>query len=568
MAGRHRYMAADSPYFLERDAAAAANYEAQVRMQQRQRARDHSRYEDDEDLALSHYGCACHVEDLGRTSPGYAGWDRGLYPPVEHRYDDMDPQESGRSERPYHGPLPYDAADEELGFGRRRRRPIYSPPLYHAANDDYFFNEDRSGDFRGHGLGNDRYLFYARDAGMDELDEGSFRDMDLGPRNLHSRHGLRGSHDMSRDHLSGLAPRARRAMESRLCYQDDELDILPREGRRGFGLAGVSEPGPYCTEYHFEDDFEYDSIDGNFRQARWGRRPCLTGYRSDLDFRSVDDDIGYDFAREFRAPTAAEIRHRASFFQTHDGLDVEDREWERREAQVQQRYTEEDFEIEDIARRVRDRRRHMPRTVEPHPADDLSDGDIEGFNRGGCGNPFRPRQAGTHQNTRANGNAETSRGRSQQAPPAYVCVTPAQVTARAQDELANNVDRPLVAGAVAKNANLYPVTATVVDNTAKGAAKELPRGQNCAQGPIDHADIGGNTRHRPRAGANSNNPRAARATREVPIDSAHTSRAEVGDDDRSDSSDSGSDTPDEGVDTAGDSSEGSEILQSFIHITL
>lgn len=363
----------------------------------------------------------------------------------------------------------------------------------------------------------------------------------------------------------------RRAVEPRLCYHADELDILPREGRHGFGLAGVSEPGPYCTGYHFEDDFEDDNIDNNFRQARWGRRPRLTGYRSDLDSRSLDDDIEYDFARDFRAPTAAEIRHQAFHFQTHDGLDAEDRERERREAQVEQRYTEEAFGIEDVARGVRDRRCQMPRIVEPHPADNLSDGDIEGFTRGGRGNPFRPRQAGTRQNPRANGNAETSRGRNQQAPPAYDSMTPAQVTARTQDERADNVIRPPVAGAVAKTANLYPVADAVVDNTTQGAAKEVPRGQNHLQGPIDHAGIGGSTRHRPRANTNSNNPRAARATRELSVDSAHTPRVEADDKGSSDSSDSGSDTPDEGSETSGahhDNSEGGDILQSFIHITL
>ena len=535
-------------------------------MEQRQLAREHSRYENDEDMALSHYGCARHVEDLGRDDPGFVTWDRGFYPPVEHRYDDMDPLESGRRGRPYHGPPPYDAADEELGFGRRRRRLNYSPPPYHAANDDYFFNEDRSGGFRRHGLGNDRYLFYARDAGMDEFDEGSFRDMNLGPRNLHSRRGLRGSHDMSRDHLSGLGPRARRAMEPRLYYYDDELDIEPRESRHGFGITGVREPGRYCTgcrfeddfEDNFEDDFEDDDVGDIFREADRGRRPRLTGYRSDLDFRPLDDDIEYDFAREFRAPTAAEIRHRAFVFRTHDGLDAEDRERERREAQVEQRYTEENFEIEDIARRVRDRRRQMPRTVEPHPTDNLSDGDTENFTRGGRGNPFRPRQAGTRQNPRANGNVDKSRGRNQQAPPAYDSVTPAQAAARMQPGLANDASRP-------------PVTAAIVDNTLQGAAEKVPRGQEHAQGLIDHADIGGSTRHSPRANTNSNNPRAARATRGVPIDSAHTSRAEVGDDDRSDSSDSGSDTPDEASETFGardDNSEGGDILQSFIHITL
>lgn len=570
MAGRPRYIAADVPYLLERDAV--ANDTARPHMEQRRFAREYDCYEDDEDLEPSYYGNARRGEDLRRVDRGLTSRDRGFYPP-----HDLGQPEPARRARPYHSPPPYDAADEELAFSRRRR-PTNYPPTYDALDDESILEHERRGSFRRPGLTDYQLPLHLRDMGLDDLDGRSFRNMNPGSRNFDSRHGLRGSRDMGPDHLVGREPRVRRGMEPPwLDDYHDGFDMGPRGSRHGFGTAGVREAGRHRTVHHFEDD----DINGEFGEAPRGRRPHLTVHRSDLDFRPGNDDIEHDFRGEFRAPTAAELRHRRFVAQMHDELDAEERdaevrEWERREAQIEERSTKMDVKMENTRHGLRNRRVRKPRAAGVHPTDNSLDDDIAEVTYGRRGYAFRPRQTGNQQNLRANGNIERRRAHPPHEPPTYDSLTPTQVTARSQAKanrrpvtgpVAQSVNPQHVAAAVPSNTETHPVEKVVAAFTTD---EEASRGQQSAQGPIDQANNGGTARH----GAGSRThpaPPPRSMTRGLSADSAHTSRAEVGDNGSSDSCDSDSDTPDEGSEIAGardDSLTGDEVLQSFVHIAL
>lgn len=548
MAGQPRYTAMDVPYLLELDTT--ANDTVRVCMPQRRPAREHDRYEDDEEMTPPHYGQSRRGKNLRHVGRGLASQDRDIYPSLEQQYNDLGPAEHGRRGRRYPSPPPYDAADEELEFDRRGRRRNRGPTSYDEADDGFIFDDELHGDFSRHRLRSDRLPFPARDMGMGHFDQCSYLDTNLNPRSLHAPRGLRGSRDMDVDYLSGLRPQVRRGMEPRLNNYDsfpdnydDYFDMGRRLDRRDLGRAGR-----YRTEYCFQDDFDDDHLQDSIYEARHRLRNRLRGYHpSDLSIQSVFDDYRDEFTGEIRAPTAAEIIHRAFLIEMHHEFDAGDRERERQEA--------EDFEVHDIGRDLPDRRGRMPRVAGPRPAD-IWDGDVE-FHRVRRGDPSQPHQAGNRQSPpqdpRANDKVDRSRGRNQQAPPSYDSVTPAQVAARVQAELANDANHPAVAAAV-----------------AYATAEEVPRDQQHAPGRVAHAKIRGAPRHG--AGAINNPNNLSAAPRETSIDRARPSPAEVGDHGRcSDSSDSGADTPDDGSETSragDDNSEGGAFLQSAIHITL
>lgn len=590
------------PYLLFRDRA-AINV-ARARMEQRHFAHEYGRYEDDEDLTLPHPG---HGEDLSYIGFRLADQSRGFYPPLQHQYVDLDPLKPDQRGIPYWGLSPYDVADGELGCVRSGCPANHNLPSYGGAYDASFFDVEPYGRFRRDGFGQDWLRFHTRDIGIGEFDEGSFRDTNASPRNPHSRRGLRGNRDMDLDHLGGQEPRVKRSMEPRLDNYDDDFDMGPREDRREFGRAEVRAAGRCSTGHRFEGDFEGDDLEDNFREARRGLGSRLTGYRSNLafgavvdddsenehfrnvqEFGSVDDNIEDRYTGGLRAPTVAETNHWLSLGQMHEEFDAEELRAEPRkqqDAQTEERYTT-NFENKNVGRGLRDRRGRMPRAAESHPVDNSSDDDLE-FPRGVRGNSLRPRQAGNRQtpqqipsaNDNGNGNGkgdvEKLRGGGQQGPSSYDSVTPTRVAAPIQTERAN---RPPVAAAISDNANPRPVAATVAHNTAKDAAKEVPRGQHHAQGAITQAKDRSTARDGAGVIDNSNNldtapPPPLRAARKAAVDSLHTSRAEVGDSGHSDSSDGGCDTPDdddsETTRAGGDNSEGGgDVLQSFVRITL
>lgn len=596
MAGRPGYAAVDVPYLLERDAA--ANNATRPRREQRRLAHEYSRYEDEEDLApvqrgfyphLNHQysgldpvGARSRYEDDENLAPVQ---DRGFYQPLNLQYNDLTPRCYGLCGCRFHTPSPSDPADEELDYGQRARRPTHDPSPYDDAFDDVsILDHERRRGTRRHELGNHQLPFYARNnMGVDDFDEESFRDMSLDPRSPRYQRGFRESREMDPTHLYGLDPRARCRMEPHRDDYNDDIDMGPRGDRRDFGRAGVRGAGRYRTEYRLEGDFEDDDLEDRFRAPHRHHRQRLTGNRSDLDFQSVDDDIEDEYTRDLRAPTAAEIRHRRSLVQMHtelaEELDAEDQERERQEGLIEERHTEEDFEIDDVGRGLQNRRGQRSRAVGPRPTANISVDDLEDFPRGRRGSSFRPPEVGSRRNPRqhsgANGNVERFTGRNRQAPPSYDSVTPTQVGPRTQAELASDANRPPDAAAESDNASSRAATAAAAENTSAGAIKEVPRGQQHAQGPINHAKNEDNTRDGARAIDNSSNIDTVtpqrRTAQTLSVGNARTPRAEGSENGDSDSSDSGSDTPDEDSETSGvhdeDLGEG-DFVRSFIHIEL
>ena len=554
MAGRPRYTAADVPYFLERDTI--TGNAARPRREQRRPAREPSRYRDDEDLIPLQ--------------------DRGFYPPLSHQFNSPNPQEPSRRGRQYHAPSPSDSYDAETEFGRCGRRSTHCPPLYDdAVDDESIFDHERRRGFRRHDLGNDRLPLYARRMEMDDFDEDIFRDMSLDPRNPRYQRGIHGSRDRDLNQSYGLEPRVTCGMEPHLDEFDSNLDMTLREDLLDFGRAGMRSAGRYGTRHRLEDDFEDGILEDDSLASRQHRRSHLPGDRSDLDFQFVDDDIEDEYTGGFRAPTAAEIRHRQFLVQMYGELDAEeldakDRKQERQEALIEKEY-EEYFESDDVGRWLRDGRGQIPRAAGPRPATNLSDSDIDEFPHGRRGHLFRPREAGNRQtprqNPRANGGVERSRDRNQQAPPSYDSVIPAQLHTRTQAEPDSDANHPLIAAAVPDNAKSHSVAAAIANKAAEATAERASKND-------PHAKLGRTAHNGAKAIQNRNNLDTAppqRAAHKVPLDSEHTPRAELGVNGQSDSSDSGFDTPDEDSETSGARDEdlgGGDFVQSFIRITL
>lgn len=679
--GLPRNKAAGLPYLLERDAP--TNSAEQRRLAQRLFASQYyNRY--DEDLALPHYGHAPRGEIHRRADLGIANRDRGFYPPSEPWYNDLDSLEPGRL-HPYLGRRLSDSTDDDMDLDRHGRRFSRGPTSYDVACDRSLFDNERHGDYRGYGFGNSHLPFQARDMETRDFDEGVFRALDPNIRNLHSPLGPLGSQNMSLDYWIDPGTGHKWRRDPALYHldgdsdddadddSDDSLHLAPRRDSRDFGRVGVQAAGRFDLDYHFDDGFEDDDIEGNFRETR---RPRHDGHRSDVDFRFVDDDIGDNVNRASRASTAARSRYRAFPAKRHGGLfsygvdtenrkrerensqaaarymeedsdiediarglldrfgqttratrhrstaslpdtDVEDsmrgrrghpfrprcagnrseldyrfsvdesddkssgdfriptaaerrrllhliqghgaidtehreREWQRKKAQIEERFAKYFSGMQDISREPRDKRGQMPHTAGSRRTADLSDDDLDESPRGRRGRSFRDRQGRNRQTSPQSARASVKdsssarRTDTKQAPPSYESVTPAQVTARAQAKQSGERHPTSVASALSKNAysQPHPTAPVVAERTLEGATKDMPPGQQQAQTDVSQAKNG---------------------------EIAHDGAGEESDNDSSDSSDSGCDTPDEDSETscAGDENvEEGAVLQSLIHITL
>ena len=578
MAGRPRYTAADVPYLLKRDAM--ANNAARSRIEQGRLTRLHDRYEDDDDPAFLQYGHTRREEDPRRANSGVAPRDRGFYPPPEPRYHDLYSLEPGRCAHSYPGRRPSYSADDESDFDRHRRHSIRGPPVYDAAGERPVFDDGRLGSFRGCGLGNDQLPFHARDMETRDFDEETLRATDPDLRYSHPPLGPLGSYDIGLDHSSDLESRARPSICPSLYNYYDDFDLEPRRNVRDFGRAGAHTFRQFYPEYHFDDD----NLDKNSRKNRQSHRPRRARHQSDFDLRFLEDDSEDEISTKSRVPTAAERRRGDFLVRRHGGLDAEeldagDRAQDRWEAQVEKRYTEEDFDMEETARGRRDRRSRKPRTTRPDRAAILSDVDLEDFPRARRGISFRPRQPGRRRsprrNPRVNVNVDRSAGRTRtrRAPLPYDSVTPTQVADDAHRPpvaaaAAGNADHYLVSAALSPRGDRRPLVAAVVDDTPKGVVGQVPHGQRHVQGPIVQAKNKGTAHDGTRITINPKNH--VSTPLRASVHSAHALPTEESDDGHSDSSDSGIDTPDSGYETScpDDDNANGDVLQSFIHISL
>ena len=584
MDARTRYTAARLPNLPGRDAL--TNRTAQLHMEHRRLASLLDRYKDDEDLSLPHCGSARHRENQRHVDLGFANPDRGFYPPSRPQYNDLDSLEPGRH-RPYHGRHLSDSVDEESDFDRHRLRLHRGPPRYDTADDWSVFDDGRHGSFRG-------WPSPASDMETRDFDREIFRAVDPGLRFSHPPLGSLRSRDIELDRLEDLQTRLRRSAYPISYPTYDGFGPDPSMGSRDLGRVGTHATGRFHSEYHYDGDFEEDDLDENFRDIPSTSRPPRAGHCSDLDFRFFDDDsedkpsqelrdipstsrppraghcsdLDFRFfdddsedkpSQELRAPGVTGRRHRLSPAQIHDGIDAEeidadDWERERQEAPIGKRYTDEDPGIDEIANvHLQDRRGRVPRVARPRPTAKLSDDNLEESPRGRRGRPFRPHQAANRQTsrrsrrTKVKSDSPAGRTDTQQAPPSYDSVTPAQVTARVQSQQSGNPHHTPVAPALPNNtpSRPQPTAAVIADKIFETTAKEILHSQQQFLDSISQAKTG-----------------------TIPRDSAAGVET---DNDRSDSSDSGCDTPDEESETsrAGtENSDGGDGLQTFIHITL
>ena len=359
--------------------------------------------------------------------------------------------------------------------------------------------------------------------------------------------------------MRDLEARLRRSAYPSFYPTYDGLDPDPSIDSRDFGRVDTRATGRSHSEYHLDDDFEDDDLDKSFREIPPSCRPSRAGHRSDLDFRFVDDDSEDEPGGELRTPTTTGRSHRLSPVQRRGGTDAEkieadDWERERQEAQVGKLYTEEDSDIDEVAKaHMSDRHGRMPRTARPRPAANISDDDLEESPRGRRGRPFRPRQARKRRVSRRNPRSKVkvdssaSDADTQQEPPSYDSMTPAQVTACVQAELTNDPYHTPVAPAISNNTHPHPHprTPVVADKTLKSSPREILHAQKQFLASLGQAK-----------------------DRRITRDSA--ARVDT-DNEVSNSSDNGCDTPDEDSTASHAGDEGSEVgdgLQTFIHITL
>lgn len=365
--------------------------------------------------------------------------------------------------------------------------------------------------------------------------------------------------------------------------------------------AGARPAGRHLTRHRFEDDSEADDLEDNLSEA-FIHGPHLArpqGHHSDSDVGSIDTDSEEEYFRQirdfdfvddtiadsytgrFRAPTAAEKTHRrylvslrkeyATEHLRAEHAQAELRRQKRHDTHVAQSDIEDDSIPERVARHVRNtyssgRRRaaadYITGNRKPSPRGRRNDqrSDSESItpqpqnthpqvrprfaahptttNRNPSShrthkNPTQPRRAPNRQTLpqkpHSNNNIALPKD---QAPPSYDSVPPAHVTNSVQpDPVSNTPSSPLATA----------VTETTKPNTTKA-------------GPLNHAQ-------NPATPQSNNNitPRIAAgptqlsnkldgafpppAVRTPPFNKLHTSPAELGTSNHSDSSDSGAATP-------------------------
>ena len=564
MAARADYTAPYVPHLFERNAT--IEDAAQAHMEERHLTRGNGSYHDYQDLTPLKYGYTYHNDDLRWAVPASPSQDRIMYPPLQHRYDDLNLLELGRHGRfpepgptlhdaadeelesggrgrrryrdplhhdaaneklmcgrrghcPNRDPLPYDAADAGLECGLRGRRPSRISPPYDTAYDRFRSDDERRGRVHRHSFGIDWPPFASSGTGIDDFIGGSMRQIYLGRLKRHSRSRLREDHDLGSDHFGSLEPHSRHHQGPRLDESFSDCDRAMRWPLYDLGGAGVPPAARYSTGHPFEANFENYASETNFREAH-ARRPRPTGHRSDLDFPYVHQDVWN--------PTAAESRGPSYHVKKHDELGDEERLQELRKSWNEAGSSGREPAIEDSRLARRHRRHQRSHAARSRPAARIFDSDLEGSPCGRRNRPFR---------------AHNSRNRTHS--PRIRRTSP-------------------------------PVAAAP---TAKGTASNTLPAQQHTQSPAGHAKHRDNARNNGARPTNASNrpgitPIPEQVPREALSNIAHKSQAGLGDNDRSDSSpDSGCYTPDDDSDGAiggggGHEVQEGDVLHSFVHVEL
>ena len=566
-----------------------------------QRAHGHGCYEYDEDPGFSHDRDVLRHVSHGFTKPKpdfhphhqYSEADplgpsrRGRLYHRPSSYDAADGElEFDRHGRSRHYSLPrYESANDESCFDddvhggyRRYQSPFQSPSLLSlfGANVGPPSPDSRSQDRENCDTNLDR----------------SGRSRSLGRGSMEPRldnYPDYPSFEPRKDHGRGR-------MEPRLDNYPDYPGFLPPEDHDS-RRARVRPGGRHLIRHRFEDDSEADDLEDNLSEA-FIHRPRLAnprGHHSDSDvgsidtdseeeyfrqirdFEFVDDDIADRYTGRLRAPTAAEKTHRRFLIKLNEELNTEKfradqsqaelRRQKRHDTHVAQSDTKDDSIPERVARQVRNKyspairraaadfitgnRKPSPRgrrdnqrsdseSITPQPQNthpqvrQMATAHLTSSNRNPSphkthNNPPQPRRAQDHQTLQQEIHSNSSVALPKDhAPPSYDSVNPAQVTDSLQPEPANHTPRSPVATAA---------TETTTPNTPKASPRSHAR---------NHAIQKTNNRHTSRSAAGATTVITAhpqRLVRNPPFDNWHTSPAELGTNDHSDSSDSGAATP-------------------------
>ena len=581
--------------------------------------------------------CACYVAPSSRThglgchehneDPRYSPYDRDVMRHISHsfgkpkpefdphhQHSELDPPEFSRRGRPYHRPSSYDAAGEELEFDRHGRFGHYTLPRLDSANGDSCSDDDVHGDYpRYESPSESPSLLSIFGASVDPPSPV------LRAQNCENR-------GTNLDRATRFIPLERGSMGASPGIYPDYAGFLPAEDHDS-RRAGVRPAGRHLTRHRFYDDSEADDLGDNLSEA-FIHRPRLARPRwhhSDSEVESIDTDSQEEYSRQirdfdfvddaiadsytgrFRAPTAAEKTHRRflvslseDFARENLRAEAELRRQKRHDTHVAQSDTEDDSTPERVARQVRNihslgirravadfmtgNRKPSPRgrrngqrsesesitpqlqnthpqvrhRVTAHPTTNRNPSSHRTHK-----NSSQPRRAPDRQTkpqkTRPNGNTARSKG---QAPPSYDSVTPAQVTDSVQPDPVSNTPSSLLATAT---------TETTTPNTTK--ASPLNHAQNPAT-----PESNNNQTLRITAGPTqiSNKLDGAfppPAVQTPPCNRLHTSPAELGTNDHSDSSDSGAATPMTSSDNDNDDDENrlesaSDSLTEILHNVL
>ena len=376
-----------------------------------------------------------------------------------------------------------------------------------------------------------------------------------------------------------------------------DREVFERRKNHDSRRAGVRPTGPYLTLHRFENDSEADEPEDNLSEA-FIHRPRLArprGHHSDSDVGSIDTDTEEEYfkhIRDFdsvndaipdrytgrlRVPTAAEKTHRRYLISLSKDLDREYLRAEqaraelwllkRHDTHIAQSDPETDSTPERVARQVRNiytsgmhegaadfntsirkpfpRGRHhdqnsdsesitsQPQDSHPHVKNQAAAHPTATNHKplphSPPNNPSQPRRTPDRptrpQNPHSNSNIALPKD---QAPPSYDSVSPAQATDSVQADAVNHTPRS-------------PLVTAAIETTPPNITKANPRSyaRNLAtkermNRALSRAALGE---------TNTITARPQQAVRTPPCNNVHTSPADLGINNHSDSSGSGAATP-------------------------
>ncbi|CAF9921598.1 MAG: hypothetical protein ALECFALPRED_001836 [Alectoria fallacina] len=504
------------------------------------------------------------IQERGRLAPRYAF----------HEDEDL------RARRQGHHPLePLERIDRDgyplrereldglnLAALRRHRYHHFNLSLEDAVDDGTLFNNGPNDSFRLRGIRDHRGSSDRPNMRAPRFNDGLVDEVGLGRRNPDLRGGLREERDISqgyfaepcecmrrdisRGYFTEPWDRMRRGME-RHHDRFHEITSEIRRPRRVFEGERLHDGATYRPQIRVQDVLQCELLNDGMEDLRTGRRGLRPGEVDPLDTiqkrrNELDEEESELERRRGCCPHELEEHFRCRFEgNLEDAL----------EHVFADDFGREDYAYERPGRGLEGTRGHVSRATRfpppcEHPPEyDHFDGDFRAVHRGRCAHPFPNREDGfrplQREDGRPNvvGNRNTTRGPNPPAGPVHDLVTPQRLTSGIQ--------------AKAAATNPSPATPSLAADPAENAVRERPQGQFPTQGTIDetkklkdHARISLKERKKV---ANAPRPGA----RDTSVDIGHISRAEIGRNNDSESSDSGADTPD----GSSDDSDGEDLLE-------